>query len=142
MKVLYKRQKPNIATYWNYQHFLDEACMFDVKNSIIQMISQNKDLEFDRFKAVLHEAIQRHAPIKKWCLWANQASSVNKKINKETMKRSCLRKNFLDSKSDIDRKVYNKQRKICVSLIWNEKKNFFSNIGTSDISDNKPFGRH
>ena len=58
------------------------------------------------------------------------------------MKRSCLRKNFLDSKSDIDRKVYNKQRKICVSLIWNEKKNFFSNIGTSDISDNKPFGRH
>ena len=42
--------------------------MFDVKNSIIQMISQNKDLEFDRFKAVLHEAIQRHAPIKKWCL--------------------------------------------------------------------------
>ena len=142
MKVLYKRQKPNITTYWNYQHFLDEVCKFDVKNSFIQMTSENKDLEFDRFKATLHKAIQRHAPIKKCCLWANQAFSVNKKINKETMKRSCLRKNFLDSKSDIDRKVYNKQRKICVSLISNEKKNFFSNIGTSDISDNKPFGRH
>ena len=31
--------------------------MFDVKNSIIQMTSGNNDLEFDRFKAALDEAI-------------------------------------------------------------------------------------
>ena len=48
----------------NYKHFLNEAFMFDVKNSIIQMTSENNDLEFDRFKAALDEAIQRHAPIK------------------------------------------------------------------------------
>ena len=52
-------------TYRNYKHFSNEAFMFDVKNSIIQMTSENNDLEFDRFKAVLDEAIQRHAPIKK-----------------------------------------------------------------------------
>ena len=39
--------------------------MFDVKNSIIQMTSENNDLEFDRLKTALDEAIQRHAPIKK-----------------------------------------------------------------------------
>ena len=39
--------------------------MFEVKNSIIQMASENNDLEFDRFKAALDEAIQRDAPIKK-----------------------------------------------------------------------------
>ena len=37
--------------------------MFDVKQSIIQMTSENNDLEFDRFKAALDEAVQRHAPI-------------------------------------------------------------------------------
>ena len=86
-----------------------------VKNSIIQMTSKNNDLEFDRFKAALDEAIQRL----KWYVRANQAPFINKKINKEIMKRSRLRNKFLDKKSDIDRMTFNKQRKFCVSLVWN-----------------------
>ena len=39
--------------------------MFHVKNSIIQMTSENNDLEIDQFKAALDEAIQGHAPITK-----------------------------------------------------------------------------
>ena len=64
---------------------------------------------------------------------------MNKKINKEIMKKSRLRNKFLSTKSDIDRKAYNKQRNLCVSLIRKEKKNFFSNINTNDITDNKTF---
>ena len=41
------------------------------------------------------------------------------------MKRSRLRNKFLNTKSGIDRKAYNKQRNLCVSLIGSEKKNFF-----------------
>ena len=55
------------------------------------------------------------------------------------MKRSRLRNKFLNTKSDIDRKAYNKQHNLYVSLIRSEKKNFFSNINTSDITDNKTF---
>ena len=55
------------------------------------------------------------------------------------MKRSRLRNKFLNTKSDIDRKAYNKQHNLCVSLIRSEKKNFFSNINTSDITDSKTF---
>ena len=51
-------------TYRNYKHFFNEAFLFDVKNGIIEINSKNSDLEFDRFKAVLDEVIQRHAPIK------------------------------------------------------------------------------
>ena len=64
MKVFYKKQKTNIVAYRNYEHFSNEAFMLDVKNSIIQMTSENNDLEFDRFKTALDEAIQRHGPIK------------------------------------------------------------------------------
>ena len=78
--------------------------MFGVKNSIIQMTSDNNDLEFDRFKTAFDEAIQRHAPIKRRYVRANQAPFINKKINKEIMKRSRLRNKFLSTKSDIDRK--------------------------------------
>ena len=113
--------------------------MFDLKNNIIQMISENNDLEFDQFKAALDEAIQRHAPLKKRYIRANQAPFINKKINKEMMKRSRLKNKFLNAKNDIDRKAYNKQCNLCISLIRSEKKNFFSNINTSDATDNKIF---
>ena len=55
------------------------------------------------------------------------------------MKRSQLRNRFLSTKRDIDRKAYNKQHKLSVSLIRWGKKNFFNNINTCDITDNKTF---
>ena len=55
------------------------------------------------------------------------------------MRRSRLRNKILNTKSDIDRKVYNKQRNVCKSLIRREKENFFNNISTLDTTDNKTF---
>ena len=55
------------------------------------------------------------------------------------MKRSSLRNTFLNTKSDIERKAYNQQRNLCVSLIRSEMKNFFSTINMSEITDNKIF---
>ena len=63
MKVFYKKEKPNIVTYPNYKHLSNEAFVFDVKNSIIQMTPENNDLDFDRLKTALNGAIQRHAAI-------------------------------------------------------------------------------
>ena len=113
--------------------------MFDVKDSIIQMTSEKNDVEFDQFKAALDEAIQGHVPVKKRYVRANQASFMNKKINKEFMKRSHLRKIFSNTKSDIDRKAYNKHRNLSVSLIRSEKRNVFSNINMSESQVTKPF---
>ena len=70
--------------------------MADVQKRISQVTSENNDLEFDLFKAVLDEAIR-----------ANHAPFINKTINKEIVKRSRLRNKFLDTKSDIERKAYN-----------------------------------
>ena len=55
------------------------------------------------------------------------------------MKKSRLRNKFLNSKSDLDRRAYNKQGNLCVSLITQEKKSFFSNLKTKDVNDNKTF---
>ena len=110
-----------------------------VQNKISQVTSENNDLEFDLFKEALHEAFQRDAPIKQRYVCANQAPFINKTINEEIMERSRLRNKFLRTKSDIDKKAYNKQRNLCVSLIRREKKNFYNNISTRDITYNKTF---
>ena len=54
--------------------------MADVQNRISQVTYENNDLEFDIFKAVLNEAIQKHAPIKQRYVRANQAPFINKTI--------------------------------------------------------------
>ena len=60
-------------------------------------------------------------------------------LRHERVKRLRLRNKLSNTKSDINTKAYNKQRNLCVSLIRNEKENFFSNINASDITDNKTF---
>ena len=55
------------------------------------------------------------------------------------MKRLRLRNKFLNAKSDTDRKAYNKQRKYVVSLLRNEKKNFYSNPDTKAVIDKRTF---
>ena len=62
--------------------------MADVQHRISQVTSENNDFEFNLLKAVLNEAIQKHAPIKQRYVRANQAPFINKTINKEIMKRS------------------------------------------------------
>ena len=79
--------------------------MPDIQNRISQVTSENNNLEFDLFKAVLNEAIQKHTPIKQRYVRANQPPFINKTINKNVMKRSRLKKKKLNTKSDIDRKA-------------------------------------
>ena len=85
--------------------------------------------------------LDKHAPLKKRYVRANQSPFMNKKLSKEIMKKSRLRNKFLNTKSDIDRKAYNKQRNYVVSLLRNEKNNFYSNLDTKVVTDNRTFGK-
>ena len=57
------------------------------------------------------------------------------------MKRSRLRKKIINTRNDIDRKACNKQRNYAVTLLRNEKKNFYSNLDTNVVIDNRTFWR-
>ena len=98
-------------------------------------------ISFGTFKSTVDNILQKHAPIKKRYVRANQASFINRKIHKEVMRRTRLRNKFIDSKTDADRIAYNKQRNYCVSLIRKEKKAYYSNLNIPDVTDNKTFWR-
>ena len=57
------------------------------------------------------------------------------------MKRSKLRNKYLKSKSLTDRKNYNIQRNFCQKLLRTTKKEYFNNLDTKKITDNKTFWR-
>ena len=61
--------------------------------------------------------LTKHEPLKKRYVRANKAPFINKTITKENMKRSRLRNKFFNTKSEIDRKAYNKQRNYSATFI-------------------------
>ena len=125
-------------TYRSYQHFSYYLFITDVQNRISQVTSENNDLEFDQFKAALNEAIQRRVSINQRYVLANQAPFINKTINKKNLKKSRLRNKFSNTKSDFDRKAYNRQRNLCENLII-LKILIHVYISTRDITYNKIF---
>ena len=64
---------------------------------------------------------------------------MTKNLHKEIMKRSRLRNKYLKSKSLTDRKNYNIQRNFCKKLLRTTKKEYFNNLDTKKITDNKTF---
>ena len=61
--------------------------------------------------------LQKHAPIKKRYVRANQALFINNKISKLSkviIIKTLFRNKFMDSETDAGSIVYNKQRKYCI----------------------------
>ena len=139
MKVFYKKQKPNIIKYRDYRNFDNITFMNDVKEKISHFKNEDQFTNFNLFKNTVFHVFENYAPLKKRYVRANQSPFINRKINKEIMKRSRLRNKFFKTKNETDRNNYNKQRNFCLSLIRKEKKNYFSNINVRNITDNKKF---
>ena len=64
---------------------------------------------------------------------------MNKTLQKALMTSSRLRNKFLKNKSQSDETAYKKQKNYCVSFFRKEKKSFFENLDTKNITDNKFF---
>ena len=106
---------------------------------LLSKLGDEENVPFKILKESVNITLDKHAPLKKRYVRANQSPFMNRKLSKEVMKRSSLRYKFLNTKSDIDRKAYNKQRNYVVSLLRNEKKNFYNNLETKDVIDNGTF---
>ena len=137
MKVFYNKQKPKIIQYRNYKGFSNEAFTHELESALAKF----SQISFGTFKSTVDNILQKHAPIKKRYVRANQASFINSKIHKEVTRRTRLRNKFIDSKTDVDGIAYNKQRNYCVSLIRKEKKAYYGNLNIRDVADNKTFWR-
>lgn len=57
------------------------------------------------------------------------------------MKISQLRNRFLKNHSEFNKILYNKQRKVCVSLLRKTKRDYYFNLNEKDVTNYKQFLR-
>ena len=95
MNVFYNKQKPKIIQYIKYKDFSIEAFMHELESAL----SNFSQISFVIFKSTVANILQKHAPMKKRYIRANQASFMNSEILKEIMRRTRLRNKFVESKT-------------------------------------------
>ena len=103
------------------------------------MSCNEKTIPYSKLRESVNATLEKHAPSKTRYVRANQAPYMNKKLSKEIMKRSRLRNKFLNTRSELDRKAYNKQRNYVVNSLRNVKKEFYGNLNTSVLTENRTF---
>ena len=119
MKVIFKKQKPKIIFYRNYKNF-DKKSFKEYLKLSLEAYNPSEFAVKD-FQNVCLTSLNS-APLKKKYVRASQVSFMNKELKMAIMVRSKLRNKFLKSRSEEDRKAYNKQRNMCVKLINKTKK--------------------
>ena len=73
-------------------------------------------LNYDLFKNVCMEVINKHALLKRNYIRANHAECMDNKLSKAIMKRSKLRNNYLKYRSEKNRLAYKKQCNFGITL--------------------------
>ena len=97
----------------------------------------NKNISI--FHNICIAVLEKYAPEKRKYIRANQANFVDSKLNHAIMLRSKLRNKFLKSRSNKDREAYKKQRNLCVSLLRQNKKDYFETLDMKSVTDNEMF---
>ena len=118
IRAYFVKQTPKVVYHLGCKKVSNDLFRNDILQ--VQALSDTKENVQTNIVNIFNE----HAPLKKWYVRANQAPFINKKLSKEIMARSCLRNKFLKTKTDANRKAYNRQRNYCVSLFHREKNPF------------------
>ena len=97
----FPRLKPNIVNYRDYKGFVNDY----FRSELLQEInSSDSDLiNFKDLQYTLQRVLDKHTPLKKRYVRANQQNFMDKELNQAIMVRSKLRNKYLKSKSEIDK---------------------------------------
>ena len=137
LKSYFKKEDPKVIYYRDYKHFDNEMFSNELENELKKIGSLT--LNYDIFKNVCMDAINKHAPLKRKYIRANHAEYMDKELSQAIMKRSKLRSDYLKHRSDENRLAYKKQRNFCVTLLRKKNADYFNNLDPNLVRDNKMF---
>ena len=136
LKTFCKKKDPITINYRCYKKFNENIFRDELKNDLHYA---KINLNYDEFKEIFMHLLNKHAPMKKKSIRGNNAPFMNKTLSKAFMHRSRLKNNYNKKPTEDNKKLYNRQRNICVSLLRKEKKMYYNNLDLKIFDDNKRF---
>ena len=103
-KMKFPKSKPKVVTYRSYKKFDENQFKSDIKRFM------NLKFSFSEFNKTFTELLDKHAPLKKRILRANEVPYMTKALRKAIMRRSQLETKYHKHKTDEFKLLYKKQK--------------------------------
>ena len=124
----------NYRDYKNYNPFnFSNELRFRLNND------DTYDNDYNKFQNILCNVLDKHAPLKKKSLRANNSPFMTKQLRKMIMNRSRCKNVYFKNKTVENWEKYRKLRNDCVKLTKKVKREYFQNLNIHSVKDNKTF---
>ena len=137
LKTFFRKKDPKIVNYRSYKKFNENLFRDELNSTLLNL--DNVNMNYDEFKDIFMQILNKYAPMKKKCIRGNNAPFMNKTLCKAFMHRSKLKNKFNKIPTEDNKRLYEKQRNFCVSLLKKEKRNYYNNLDLKNFDDNKTF---
>ena len=137
LKTTFPKQGPSIINYRSYKNFDQTSFKQDLRNELDNMDAS--DTNYGAFETAFDKVLNKHAPLKKKYVRANDAPFMTKALRKAVMLRTRLRNKYNQNRIAENWNNFRRQRNLCVKLFRTEKKRYYNNLDVTLITDNKKF---
>ena len=136
------KKGPKLILYRDYKIFDVQAFRIEHTVRLSEVASDQGLIEnYGIFNDIVSQLLDKHAPLTRKHVRANDGPFMNKTLRKAIMRRSHLRKKYNENKNDSNLKLYKKQRNQCVKLLRKAKTSYYKNLDTTIVNDNRKFWR-
>ena len=137
MKTTFVKADPININYRDYKNYNP----VDFQNELKGKLGCNDELNinYNKFQTIVCEVLDKHAPIKKKTLRANNSPFMTKSLRKMFMNRSRCKNYFYKNRTVENWEKYRKLRNDCVKMTKKVKREYFENLNLNSITDNKKF---
>ena len=135
LKSFFKKTPAKIISYRDYKTFSQT----DFRRELHQYFTNYNvyKLSNDKFVNIFMGIFNKHAPLKQKYVRANQGPFMTKEFRKAIMIRSNLRHKFNRYNTKSAESAYKKQRNLCSYLLRKIKRDYYSSLDPSNVTDNK-----
>ena len=137
LKTEYVKADPIQVNYRDYKNYNPTLFREELKNKLNEDILSN--INFNNFQNILCNVLNKHAPLKKKYLRANDSPFMTKHLRKMIMNRSRCKNAYMKNKTVENWEKYRKLRNECVKVTKKVKMEYFQNININSVNDNKIF---
>ena len=137
LKTEFVKSDPIKIHYRNYKNYNHS----EFSNELRSRLSNDDTLckNYSNFQTILCQVLEKHAPLKKKYLRANNSPFMTKQLRKLIMNRSRCKNAYFKNKTVENWEKYRKLRNECVNLTKKVKRNYFENLNINSVNDNKTF---
>ena len=133
LKTTFEKVKPKEISYRSYKKFDNDTFQRELNEKI------GDCTDYTKLDCGFSEVFNKHAPLKKRVVRANEVPYMTKNLRKAIANRSRLENQYYKYKTAESLRAYRKQKNFCSRLYKKERKKYYNNLDAKKITDSRKF---